>query len=263
MDYISKMTPDGRNVRVKDYKKRIKRNRRRRKIFFFSFLLLCLILFLRFAPLFKITKIECIDNAIVPSEEIITASTIGYDRNLFGTGSKKARMLIEKIPYVASAKIKKKLPGTIQIEITESRVFGFVPLNEGYIYIDENCKMLEYNTNAPDAAVPLISGTGVQSFEGGKLLQTDDEDKIKMITEAIRAAYSNFALESFTSIDVTDTGQLTIFYGYNLEAFFGSTVDIDYKTKFMLNAIANLGENPKGYINVSNPEAGANHRDVK
>ena len=95
MEYVSKTTHDGRNVRVRDYKKRIKRNRRRRKILFFSFLLFCILLFLHLSPIFDIKAIKCIGSEIVSEDEIISASTLSFDYNIFRASMRKAQKGIE------------------------------------------------------------------------------------------------------------------------------------------------------------------------
>ncbi|MDD3765623.1 MAG: FtsQ-type POTRA domain-containing protein [Eubacteriales bacterium] len=264
MDYVSRMTPDGRTVRVKNYKKRIKRNRRRRKILFFSFLLLCLILFLRLSPIFRIKEIVCVNNSVVPTEEIVLASSINYGENIFAANVKRAKDFIEQIPYIDTVKISRKIPNIIKFEITESEVYGYVPLDEGYIYIDENCKILEYSESVPEKTVPMITGSGVENFAAGEILQPDFQEKNEMICDAIKAITDNKALESFTSIDVSEVDKLTLFYKENLEVYIGKTEDIDYKINLTLRTINDkLGPNPKGYLNMSNPKTGANYREVK
>lgn len=264
MEYVSKTTHDGRNVRVKDYKKRIKRNRRRRKILFFSFLLLCIFIFILYAPFFNIKEIRCVGNDIMTDEELIAVSTIGYDYNVFRTSIKKAERLVETIPYVKKASVKRKFPNIIEINITKSEVFGYIPLNEGYIYIDENSKMLEYSQVPPEKNVPVIQNTGVLSFEGGKQIVADEDKKTELIKKGISALITNDILHKITIINVSETDEFTIFYDNNLEILVGDVKDIDYKINFALRIINDtLGDEPKGFLDVSNPERESIHREKK
>ncbi|OQB15981.1 MAG: Cell division protein DivIB [Firmicutes bacterium ADurb.Bin193] len=257
MDYISKTTYDGRNVRVKDYKKRIRRNRRRRKILFFSFVLLCVIMFFRLTPFFNIKHITCTGNIKVSVEEIISVSTIGYNYNLFKTSISKAEKLIKTIPYVSDVKVKRKFPNKIEINVTESEICGYIPLSGGYIYIDKNCKMLEYRDTPPEQIVPVVENTGVLTFESGRQLVADDEDKVKSLTAVFNALISNSVLEKTAVIDVLSVGRIKFLYNNSLEIIVGDIKDIDYKISFALRAIKErIGENTRGTLDVSDPKTG-------
>ena len=87
--------------------------------------------------------------------------------------------------------------------------------------------------------------------------------KNEMICDAIKAITDNKALESFTSIDVSEVDKLTLLQR-KLGSVYRKTEDIDYKINLTLRTINDkLGPNPKGYLNMSNPKTGANYREVK
>lgn len=264
MDYISKTTHEGRNVRVKDYKKRVRRNRRRRKILFFSFLLLCFLMFLHLSPIFNIKEIRCVGNQMVSNEEVIATSTISYNYNLFRMSVGKAKKLVETMPYVQNAEVKRKIPNVIEIDITECKVSGYLPLNEGYIYVDDSCRMLEFNTMPPELNVPVIQSTGVLSFEGGKKLLVDDDEKLDLIIAVFKRINSNASLDKITIIDIPTADKLTLYYNNRLQILVGDIKDIDYKINFALRTIdEKLGENAKGFLDVSNPKNGSIYREKK
>ena len=265
MEYVSKTTHDGRNVRVRDYKKSIKRNRRRRKILFFSFLLFCILLFLHLSPIFDIKAIKCIGSEIVSEDEIISASTLSFDYNIFRASMRKAQKGIESsIPYIKSAKVKRKIPNKIEIKVTECTVAGYLPLNEGYIYIDENCKMLEFNNSPPPRQVPIIQNTGVITFEAGKRLLPDDGKKAEALEGFFKIAQTNDLLGKITVIDIVQPDRLTLIYDNTLEIFIGDSRKLDYKINFAVRTILErLGDNPRGFLVVSNPEYGSVYREKK
>jgi hypothetical protein len=214
-------------------------------------------IFFRRAPFFAVKEIRCAGNAAVSAEEIIAASTISYEYNLFRVSVKKAASRIAAIPYVRAVTVKRKLPNRIEIKITECEVRGYLPLNEGYIYIDGACKMLEYNS-VPPAGVPVIQNTGVLSYEGGKRLLADDDKKTDAVAAVIAAARNHFPPEQITAIDAARADDLTLLYNNKLEIRVGNVKDLDYKLNIALRAISDkLGENAGGYLDVSNPASGS------
>ncbi len=264
MEYISKTTHDGRNVRVKDYKKRVRRNRRRRKVLFVSFLLLCVMIFVHLSPLFNVKEVICTGNNKVSSEELVSTSTISIGYNIFRTSVKKAERNVRKIPYIKEARVIRRLPNKIEIKVTESGVCGYLPLAEGYIYIDENCKMLQYSESPPEEQVPVVQNTGILSFEGGKIVTADDDKKTELLTACYKAIIADNALEKITIIDVAQADTLTLFYNNSLEILVGNIKNIDYKISFALRTInEKLGINPKGFLDIRNPENGTIYREKK
>jgi len=263
MDYISKTTSDGRFVRVKNYKKRIRRNRIKRRICFFVFLLFCLMLFLYLAPFFNIKEIRCAGEDIVSKEEILTASTISFDYNLFRTSVKKAKQKIEIIPYIKKAIVKRKFPNVISIAVTECTVFGNVPLGEGYIYIDEEGKALEFCDSAKEN-LPYIENTGIISFEAGKKLQCDNPEKKDILVPLLSVLSENNLLDKVSVIDLADAGKVSIKYANSLEIYIGNIDNLNYKIDFAIKTILEkLGNNPVGYLDVSNPKYGFVYREKK
>ncbi|MCK9479390.1 MAG: FtsQ-type POTRA domain-containing protein [Firmicutes bacterium] len=263
MGYVSKTTSDGRLVRVKDYKKRIRRNRLKRKILFFTFLLFCFALFLHLAPIFNIKEISCDTGEIVSKDEIITASGIGYDFNIFRTNIKKAAKKVEDIAYVRKAVIKRKFPNVVKISVSECKAFGNLPLGEGYVYIDEECKMLEYSSIRKEG-LPLILNTGIITFEAGKKLQSDGEGKNKALKELFKTLTDTDLIGIITTVDILSDDMLTLFYNDALEILVGKAEDLDYKMGFAIKTIVEkLGDNPRGYLDVSNPKYGFVYRERK
>ncbi len=263
MPYVSKTTSDGRFVRVKDYKKRARKNRLKRRFLFFTFLFFCFMLFLHLAPFFKIKEIRCREGSHVSKEEIISVSTISYDYNIFRTSLKKAKRNIDGIPYVKKTVIKRKFPNIIQISITECEAFANVPLGEGYIYIDDQCKMLEY-ANAADAQLPYIQQTGVIAFEAGKILQSDNPNKTEALISLFKALRENDLAAKVKEINIPSNEELAFIYNDLLEIFVGGIDNLGYKIAFTSRTISEeLGEKPKGFLDISNPKYGLIYREKK
>ena len=76
---------------------------------------LCLTVF------FKIENITVTGSKVYDTEKVLSVCTIETGENLFlADTDKAAQQLQQALPYVYSAKIKRKLPGTVQIQVTDA-----------------------------------------------------------------------------------------------------------------------------------------------
>lgn len=241
----------GKTVQIKDYKKRIRRNRRNRKILFTLFLLCVLACILMFAPWFKINKITVEGTEKVTKQAVISASTIGYGRNVFRTSIKKAEKGIRKLPYVNEVKITRKFPATIKIQITECAVYGYIKTSNSYIYVDKNGKMLEESKNPPKTAVPLIDKFNPEKFAAGQPLKSKDPGKEQYIKDLFAVFSGNNMISRITLISIPDTDNLSFTIDNKLEVYVGENTNLDYKINFLaLKSYESLGENTRGHLNV-------------
>jgi len=264
MTHERKPVSTSRNSKAKDYKKRAKRNKIKRRILFYCFIVFCIFLFFRFAPFFKIAEIECSGNNKVKSTEIIETAKIELNKNLYGTNTSKAEKNLKKIAYIEDVKIKKKFPNKILINITESTPAAYIPLNEGYVYIDADCKMLEYSEKASETPLPVIQGTNLLTFEAGNIIVPDDEAKIEIISKALNCMEENEFLPKVTMINIPATDEFIFFVNNTLEVFAGNANDIEYKIEFTFKTIeSQLGDKTKGFLDASNPKSGVVYRENK
>jgi len=263
MGYISKTTPDGRTVKVKDYKKRAKRNRRNRRVLFFTFIILCFVAFTLFAPFFNIKTIICTGNTKVTSETIIAASKIGIGNNIYRTNLNSAKRDVQSIPYISEARIKRGFPNIIKIDVTQSEVSAYMPVDGGYVYIDSVGKMLEQNTNPPTAKVPIIENSGIQIFDGGKIFLSDDTKKVEIIVATLQEIVHNSILDKVTIINTPSADKIAFTINNRLEVLVGDINNLPYKIGFMtIKALENLGNNASGFLDVSSGKNGV-FRDHK
>ncbi len=239
-------------IPIKDYKKRIRRNRRNRKIVFILFLLVVFFSILHFAPWFKINKIEVTGTNILTAGEVISASTVGYGRNVFRTSTGVAEKRVMELPYVRDVKVARKFPATIKITVTECEISGYIKYSDTYIYLDEKGKMLEQSKMPPSITVPLIESFNPQKFVSGEIIQSKNEGKAQYLIDILEILKKNGLLNRATLIKIPDIHSLSVTIDNQLEVFVGENNMLDYKIGFLtVKAAEKLGENIRGYLNVS------------
>ena len=144
-----------------DKQERIKQKRKRKiKRFLKWTSLICIIAggttFALVSPIFNIQEIEVIGNNIVTSETIESISEINKEQNIFKFFNKKVVENVKKNPYIETAKVKRKLPNKVQIQVEErERTFNIEFMN-GYAYINNQGYILEISQEKLD--LPVIQG---------------------------------------------------------------------------------------------------------
>lgn len=193
--------------------------------------------------LFKVSDIQVTGDAIegVTQEEVITISgcEIGDNLVFLSSGAAKRR-LEEKIAYVQNAKIIKHFPNRVEIQLTAAQVAASVYGDGGWLYVNEDGKILE-KRDAPQSGVMQIIGLSPSQTQPGKNVSVEDEDTqaaYQAILSAmleVRAdetgAYGGLNMNGFTLLDMSDLSNIRMFYEDRVEFKMGSALELDYKVK--------------------------------
>ena len=209
--------------RQRETKRREKKNKLRKTLSWIGAILviiaigaiLCLTVF------FQINNITSSGSKIYPKDKIISQCIIQKGKNLFTIDTEAAAQRIEEnLPYVYKAEIKRKLPDTIEIIITDAKPsYSLLCDDNTYILLDDNFKVLE---------------KGAQMATGTCLARLAKSIKDNNFTE-ITAIYSKNISENYVVYDNRITFKL------------GNSKDLDSKIMKGLTACDKLND--------SNPNA--------
>jgi len=116
--------------RIPQLKKSRKKKANRRLVFYLTifFLLISIIVYLQ-SPLSNIKNIIITGNSFVKEEEVIENSGLTYKTNIWAIDQKEIEKGILDHPVIESVDVNRKLPSTIEIQITEHELVGY--LREG------------------------------------------------------------------------------------------------------------------------------------
>ena len=160
-----------------------------------------LIIYLMLSPIFNIKNINVEGNSSISSEQIISLSNIQKDNNLFKVSNKDTISAIKENPYVKTVEIKRTLPDTITLVITERVKAYMLEHGSSYAYIDSQGYILEISANPMDGlakitgyeedirysiALPLAVGMGARS------LYPSDVRNVNRLSSQVRQPVSLF-----------------------------------------------------------------------
>jgi cell division protein FtsQ len=199
---------------------------------------------------FNVSSVKVINNNIVTSEEIINLSQVDMGTNIFFIDIKNIRTNVLKNPYILEAEVKRKLPNTIIVSISERQAVFYGKLDDKYLIIDKNGVVLEEREDISDMKLTKLEGFNFQDAKVGETVPSDNARKISnigLITELIGLNSSGIEIDS---VNLYDDMNIVITCD-NILIKLGSN-SIKDKLNLALNIIVNNKlQNEKGYIDVS------------
>lgn len=153
-----------------------KKKKRRKKNYLLRFLIFAAILagtyLILSSSLFYVEDFEITGNSHYTDSMVVELSGLQTGKNiLFEQDLRKARFELLDSPYIRTAKVSRKLPRTIVIEIEEREEFASVIDGKKNIIVDKEGLVLRISDNAP--YLPVISGLTIISSAEGKSLDTE------------------------------------------------------------------------------------------
>ncbi len=232
--------------RQKKRKKRIKR-----RIIIISILIVFAGIGMLFTPIFNLKEIEITGNLKLKNEEIIKTGNIITEKNIFSVNLKKTGTAISNIPFVNTVEIKRKLPGTLVINITESVPVAYAAYKNMYVVIDKNGKVLERTNDKSGYFVPQVMGINVLKADPSFKISVKDEENFKKTLEILRDLYNNNFIDKISSISMSENG-INLKINDNLTIEMGSYEQFNAKVVMVKEIVSSLPKDAVGVIDARN-----------
>ncbi|MDD6728342.1 MAG: FtsQ-type POTRA domain-containing protein [Eubacteriales bacterium] len=241
--------------RAKQTKKRKKRNKMRKILVW-----ICVILFvaavavvLSLTVFFHINNVTVKGNEKYTTEEILAQCTIDKGENLFMADTDSAAERLEQtLPYIYDAQIKRKLPDTIEIKITDAKAeYSIKNKDKTYILLDDNFKVLELN--AEKAQGIRISKAEIKTAVAGTKIEFKNTD-VGECLETLALAVKENDFDEITSIYSNNISDNYVVYDGRIKFKLGNCDDVQKKIYQGLAACEQLNEsspNVKGTMTIS------------
>ena len=238
--------------------------RRRKKKYTLHYLLLFLFclglgITLCMTVLFKVNSIKVENAYYYSSEELISRSGIAKGDNLFRINvSDIEAMLEDKFPYIQSVNIKRRLPATVVLDVTEETEMGSAYTEEGFAIVSDTGKVLKSQLHQAESGIPVLLGLEDENFSVGSYLYEMSEDKTRVLTEKVQLIQrflqeaETQGLSDLTYIDINDSMEIKVLYDERILIDFGGEIDLAKKIGFVLRVLdEGIAENHplSGYTN--------------
>jgi len=226
--------------RIPKLKEARKKKANRRLIFYLSifFFLISAIVYLQ-SPLSYIKHIEVTGNQVISEQEVIERSGLSTDTNIWVMNQANIQEKIETQPLIEAVEVKRKLPQTIELNVTEHQVIGFVK--------DDS----EYHPVLKDGMI--ITTLNIPYTGDGPLLHHfDDEQYLQRIANELSQIPEHvYQLISEITWDPTDKNKYKIILYMN-DGFIVHATLRDFASKMATypSIVAQLEPDEKGIIHM-------------
>ena len=190
------------------------------------------------------------------------ASGIQYGDSLLSFGKAKAVGKIKlELPYVNTVRIGIKLPNTVNIEITEWDVLYSIRdeanrwwlLNSEGKIVDnvDSATAGEYTTILGVVVTEATAGMPAKALETSNATDSEGETLVSVVRASdqlytalniITCLEDNGIIGEIASVDVTDLGNLELWYGQRFQVQLGDSTDLNYKIKCLKSVVKGTDE---------------------
>jgi len=165
------------------------------------FVLAVVFLILSFTPIFTVDSIEVRGNSHYTSEEIISMGHAVPGKNIIYHSDKASiKEYLELNPYIKSAEVKRKLPSTLVISVSERTQMMAIAYDDDYLILDREGILLQKSRTKPK--LTLIEGNVITRIKLGEPLGTKNEDLILKSVDLMQAMADNDLY--FVKVDMSD-----------------------------------------------------------
>lgn len=240
---IKKNEKNKRNIKIinNNQKRQSKRIVKKIIVSFFGIIaiIIAIVVFALVAPIFNITQIDVTGTNHVSKENVINLSGIKTGENIFKINKKNINSIKEN-SYIDSAEFKRKLPSTVQINITERIIKYQINVINSYIYIDKNGYILENSTVKKE--VPIIVGLKIDANKllDLKRLDTDNLKEINNINKIADAAKSIEIENIISTINIENKEEYIIYIeSQNKKIYIGDAENLTNKMLYVKKILEN------------------------
>lgn len=229
-----------------EIKKKKRKYRRRRFFVLILFIGIIFILYkgVKSTSLFNLKNIEIRGNKKVEEKEIISKSNLKLGSNILFLRNSKIEENIKDIPLINNVVVKKKLPKTIEIEVTERIKRLQILTDRGYQSLDIFGYALEDSEKKIEELPEIVNLFNTKTPLGKNVFKNVDDSEFNDLFISLEK-YSLFKYINKLDFESKDNIIITIYENKIIE--FGKLKNVDYKVKLLNEVLIDLQEKGTQY----------------
>ena len=223
------------NKKIQKKKKKFKKIKFFLKLFVFIGLIAGATVFALTSPIFNIKDIKVLNNTLVSSETIVSLSELKPGQNIFKFLNTQVSEKLKQNPYIEEVKIHRKLPATIEIDVTERQPKFSVDFMGKFAYIDDQGYILEISEDSKGLPIMIGVETPEEEINAGGRLNNEDLEKLEDVLEIYFAFEANGLASKITSIDISSKNEYSIYLGEEQKTIhIGDNTNLNSKLTYIL-----------------------------
>ena len=185
---------------------------------------------------FRVDTITVEGAARYSPEEIAAGLDVKQGDNLYLWNKIKVTdALLERFPYLETVQIRRHLPDTLVVTVTECMAAVAVPADGGYYYLSEQGKLLEQST--ADGGLPLVTGVTLSGLTPGQMVQPAQDAYADALLEILQTMDAGDMLTGLRFINLQDLTDIRIGYEGRFDIRIGTMDELAYRLRFAKTVI--------------------------
>ena len=235
-------------------------NRRRRRggfsfvYKFLTFLVICAAIAVALTLFFKVEDITVTGNERYTRQQIVTASGIEMEDNMFFMNKYEVSDAITSaLPYIETVQIRRALPDGLIIAVTECSAPAAITHNGKAWLLSAQCKVVDSKPATAAASYAQVLGLPLTDAAVGSIITVDEEHaaSASLLQQLLTLLAEKGMLADVQQIDLSDASLLTMRYLDRFDVTLRRDADLDYKLDYLLAVVERLEVNEKGRIDMT------------
>ncbi len=218
--------------------------------------MLAVTLFLAESLLLRVTDVWVEGDMVYPQEEILNICKFrAGDNLLFLPVRDREEKLVDQLPYVAEAKITRRIPGSVIITITAAQPGCCIETGGVWLVVSGAGKILASQPQ-PQEKLLQVTGLSPKTTQPGEMVEVEDEVVSQAFQQIVKKVASLGASQEFTRLDLTNLADIRLWYQDRVECVLGSTEELEYKVQYACELFQNdqdrgIGPEENGTLDLS------------
>lgn len=144
-----------------------------------------------YLPIFTLQQINLVGATYLTEEDVLKVGNIYINEPLFQLETDNVASRLSKDVRVEDVTVRRSLPHTLEVIVTERKPIATVVCNYGYLDIDKHGKILDSYKNLREMQIPMITGAIIKDLYIGDDVEDELVQKILEFLDMLDAASLN------------------------------------------------------------------------
>ena len=219
-----------------------------------TFAIICGAISVALALFFKIETVHVTGNSRYREEEILEASGIRIGDNMFLMNKfRAAESVTALLPYVETVQIRRQIPTTLQIDVTECSTPAAIKQDGTVWLINGDGKIVDSVSSAVWSDYPQVTGITLLDPVIGQTIavEAEAESSYMKLFDLLGQLERREMLSDVQAIHLEDSSVITMRYLDRFDVIFGYEADFAYKLDYLCAVVQRLEVNETGTIDMT------------
>jgi cell division protein FtsQ len=191
------------------------------------------------SSVFEVREIRVDGNVLLDRDQVVAISGLNPGENIFRINLQSATEKLQAIPMIKNAHLSRGLPSTVQIKVEERRAAALLPVEGGFIQIDDEGVYIQKGDIGQDQ-LPVCTGIQFAAPTPGAQIKSDQLNFALAVVKGVPARL----LPQLSEINI-EGDQAVIYTLDGIRCRLGTAQDLGQKGEFLLTVLEGLKEKGK------------------